>query len=346
MGNKTFNRLDEVGFLQAPEYKFLKEDKNLGDNIILLGYGGSYSYGTNVPESDKDVRGIALNTVDSLIGLHGSEQRIDDETDTTVYTFDKAVTLLANCNPNMVEMLGLREEHYFVLTEIGRQLIENQDMFYSKRAINSFGGYATAQLRRLQNALAHDAYPQEEKNRHILGSLENAMATFNDRYQKTDGVFVRLNEKNELVTDMSLSGYPLVDARGMLSEMKAVIREYDKLNHRNRKKDDAHLNKHAMHLIRLLVTGTELLSTGKVVTYRENEHDLLMSIRNGKFQNKDHTFCSEFFDLVDMYEKQFKYAADNSVLPDKPDMNRLNDFVKDVNYQTVLKGYKTFPRNN
>ena len=340
MVKKTFNRLNEIDFLNTPEYKFLKEDKNLGENIILLGYGGSYSYGTNVPESDRDVRGIALNTVDSLIGMQGFEQKLDSETDTTVYAFNKAVNLLANCNPNMVEMLGLREEHYFVLTDIGCQLLENQDLFYSKKAVNSFGGYATAQLRRLQNALANDSYPQAEKNRHILGSLENAMATFNDRYQETDGVSVRLNEKNEIVVDMNLVGYPLIDARGMMSEMKAVIREYDKLNHRNKKKDDAHLNKHAMHLIRLLVTGTELLSTGKMVTYREREHDLLMSIRNGDFQNKDHTFCSEFFELVDWYEKQFKYAADNSVLPDKPDMKRLNEFVKEVNYKTILKGFR------
>ena len=51
-------------------------------------------------------------------------------------------------------------------------------------------------------------------------------------------------------------------------------------------------------------------------TYRDKEHNLLMDIRNGKFQNNDHTFKQEFFELVDDLEKKFLYASENTVLPD------------------------------
>lgn len=342
--------------LDKEEYGFLKEDPRLGDNIILLGYGGSHAYGTNVPTSDIDIRGIARNPLRTIIGTENFEQRENQATDTVIYSLNKVADLLANCNPNVIELLGLREEDYFRVDPIGRQLLANKDMFLSRKAQFSFGGYATAQLRRLQNALAHDAYPQAEKNRHILGSLKNAMATFNERYRETDGVNVRLDDKDELVVDMNLVGYPLADARGMISEMRSVIREYDKLNHRNTKKDDAHLNKHAMHLVRLLATGEELLRTGEIHTYREKEHDLLMSIRRGDYQYDDHTFRKEFFEIVDDYEKRFQYAAEHSPLPAKPNMKRIDEFVEQVNLDTVMwhvadlqsrkKTLKRQPRDN
>lgn len=325
--------------LSLPEYAFLKTEERLKDNIILLGLGGSHSYGTNIPTSDVDVRGIARNTKEDLLGMENFRQRTDNETDTTVYALNRAIPLLANCNPNMVEMLGLRKEDYFIIDPIGKKLIAEQNMFYSRKAQFSFGGYATAQLRRLQNALARDAYPKEEKQKHILGSLENTISGFNDRYAEQYGVTVAIKD-GELVTSMNLKNYPLRDTYAMFSEMKAVVREYDHLNHRNHKKDDAHLNKHAMHLVRLLYTGTELLETGIMHTYREKEHDLLMDIRNGKFQKDNHTFESFFFDLIDDLERKFKYAAEHSVLPAKPDMKRINEFVMEVNMDTVLRAKK------
>ena len=48
--------------IESEQYSFLRTNTHLGDNIILLGLGGSYSYGTNIPTSDLDVRGIALNS--------------------------------------------------------------------------------------------------------------------------------------------------------------------------------------------------------------------------------------------------------------------------------------------
>ena len=324
-----------TNFLNAPEYDFLRTDPNLGDNIILLGYGGSHAYGTNVPESDVDVRGIAQNRPSCILSMDSFEQREDPATDTVVYGLAKALNLLAGMNPNAIELLGLRKQDYFIVTETGQQLLDNKDMFFSKRAIHAFGGYATAQLRRLQNALAHDAYPDDVKQKHILSSIQNAMRTFADRYSDYHGINVRVDDEKGLVLDVQITGCPLKEAHAMISELYNVQRDYDKLNQRNRKKDDAHLNKHAMHLIRLLATGEELLRAGELHTYRDKEHDLLMSIRNGAYQKGDHMFTAEFFDLVDEYERKFRYAAENSVLPDNPDFKRINDFLMETNLKAI-----------
>ena len=54
-------------------------------------------------------------------------------------------------------------------------------------------------------------------------------------------------------------------------------------------------------------------------------------------QNNDHTFKQEFFELVDNLEKKFLYASENTVLPDKPDWEQIEDFVMRVNRETVLR---------
>ena len=329
-------RNEKEKLLDRPEYQFLRTHPDLKQGICLFGFSGSHAFGTNVADSDVDLRGIAYNTKESILGLREFEHVVDAETDTTVYAFNKVVTLFAECNPSTLDLLGLRPEDYFILDDTGQELLERQVMFYSKKAVLSFGGYANAQLRRLQNALAHDAYPETEKQKHIVGTLQTVIAGFCARYQDQYGINVYIKD-GQLLTDMEVKGYPLKQAHGMLSEMVSVIREYEKLNHRNRKKDDRHLNKHAMHLVRLYFTGTELLETGKMRTYRDKEHNLLMDIRNGKFQNNDHTFKQEFFELVDDLEKKFLYASENTVLPDKPDWEQIEDFVMRVNRETVLR---------
>lgn len=333
-----FNKL-----LDSKEYRFLRTNEHLGKNIIMLGVAGSYSYGTNNENSDIDIRGITLNRKSDLIGMTSFEQYVDDNTDTCIYSFNKIINLLLNCNPNTIELLGLKEEHYLYLNDIGKELINNKKLFLSKRAIQSFGGYASAQLRRLQNALARDSYPQEEKEKHIYNSVKNAMNTFNDRYQEfQEGslkIYIdksnRTDMKEEIFVDANLKHYPLRDYKNIWAEMNNIVKDYDRVGKRNNKKDDAHLNKHAMHLIRLFMMAIDILEKEEINTYRKNEHQLLLSIRNGEYQNNDGSFKNEFYEMISDYEKRLDYAAQNTSLPDKPDMQTIEEFVISVNERVV-----------
>lgn len=329
-----------MSLLDRPEYNFLQTDPHLGKNIIFLTYGGSYAYGTNVEGSDIDIRGCTLNSKADLLGMGNFEQVVDAETDTTVYAFNKLLTLLINCNPNTIELLGCKPEHYLVLTPIGRQLLDQRKMFLSRRAAISFGGYANQQLRRLENALAHDAYPAEVKERHIMGSCENTIFTFPERYRSFTPEQIRLSVADvegspQVVAGIHMEQVPLRTLTGMVSELVEITRNYDKIHHRNKKKDDAHLNKHAMHLVRPYLMCLDILEKEEIVTYREADHDLFMDIRNGRYQKEDHTFNSAFYDLLNGLEKRLDYAKEHTALPEIPDLTRIEAFQMEVNERVV-----------
>lgn len=330
--------------LKRPEYEFIQTNPHLGESMLFATFGGSHSYGTNVQGSDIDVRGCALNSVRDIIGRTNFEQVIDNATDTVIYSFNKLIGLLENCNPNTIEMLGCKPDTYVFYHPIGKMLVEKRKMFLSQKAVYSFGGYANQQLRRLQAALARDRFDQTEKEKQILSSCKSAMMTFNERYQDfEDGAIhlevdksIKEDLDTEIFVDVSLSHYPLRDYKNMWSDLNTIVKEYGKITQRNKRKDDLHLNKHAMHLIRLYLMCIDILEKGDIITYREKDLPLLLAIRNGEFQKEDSTFRSEFYEMLDEYERRMNYAKENTSLPQKPDYKAIENFVMETNL-TVLK---------
>lgn len=331
--------------LKTEEYDFLRTDKNLGRNIILLTLGGSYAYGMNTEKSDIDVRGIALNTKSDILLGTDFDQVADKETDTTVYSFNKMIQLLAANNPNVIEQFGCLPEHYLFLSEIGRELLDNRKMFLSKICIHSFGGYSSSQLRRLQNKSAR-LVGQTENEAYILRSIDNAQYEFKNRYYPCSDSDLKLyidkavqeGYDTEIFMDVNLKHYPLRDWAGMWNEMKSIVSSYSKFGKRNEKAvQHDKLGKHMAHLIRLYMMCIDILEKEEIITYRSDEHDLLMDIRNGKYLNKNRQPIPEFYDLLNEYEKRFDYAKRNTSLPDMPDYKKINDFKIYVN-ERIVKG--------
>ena len=338
---------DFMKMLESDEYAFLRTDEHLGKRMMLLGLSGSYGYGTNREDSDVDFRGAALQRPSDLLGLTEFEQYVDSRTDTVVYGFNKLVRLLLDCNPNSCEILGLPREKYMILSPLGAELLDNQSLFLSKRVIKSFGGYASAQLRRLQNAIARDALPQAQREKHILNSVLNAMDDFNRRNPRAASGGIRLyidkavtpEMESEIFVDADYRHLPLRDYNSVLDTLRCVVRDYDKIGHRNHKKDENHLNKHAMHLIRLLLTGIDILEKHVIVTCRQADLPLLMKIRSGGFLTADGTMSAEFYEILDMYERRFQEAARTTTLPDDPDPAKVGAFVERVNRCAVQEDY-------
>lgn len=335
--------MDFNGLLSTKEYEFLHTDPRLGNRIILLGVTGSYGYGTEREGSDIDFRGITLELPSDLIGFTEFEQFEDRETDTVIYGFNKIIRLLLSCNPNTIEILGIEPEKYVIRTDIGQELLDNRNMFLTKRAAESFGHYADAQLRRLQNAIARDSMSQPDREEHIIRSVKHALEDYNRRSGESDSGVTKLyiddavteGLEKEIFIDGEMKHFPLRKYNDMMNSMNIVIREYDKIGKRNRKKDDRHLNKHAMHLVRLFMMGIDILKYQTIRTRRpDDELELLKSIRDGYYM-KDSVLNEDFYKVVADYEKQFAEAEKVSTLPDSPDMNRVEEFVERINRRIV-----------
>ena len=335
--------MDLKALVNTEEYAFLHDHPRLGSRIMLLGLSGSYGYGTNREGSDIDFRGVTLNLPSDLIGLTSFDQYEDTGTDTVIYSFNKLIGLLLNCNPNTIEILGLDDEQYVIKTAVGQELLDHRQLFLSKRAAASFGHYADAQLRRLQNAIARDTLPQPSREEHILQSVKHAMDDFNrkqkEEYKNEARLYIDTAETEGLETEIFLDAdfhhYPLRRYNDMMNTLHTVVRDYDRIGKRNHKKDENHLNKHAMHLVRLFMMGIDILEKGEIRTHRpEKDLKLLISIRNGDYM-KEGILIPAFYEIVTDYERRFHEAEKSSILPDHPDMDAVGAFAMSINRRTV-----------
>lgn len=81
----------------------------------------------------------------------------------------------------------------------------------------------------------------------------------------------------------------------------------------------------------------DILEKGDIITYRENERPFLLEVRQGKFMKEDGTYDSSFYDFRQELEDRFNYAAKHTELPEKADMQKIEDFVYSVN-EKIIRG--------
>lgn len=138
-------------------------------------------------------------------------------------------------------------------------------------------------------------------------------------------------------------GKTLLNKRGMFLSQKAIgsfggyiNSQLYQLRKMNRK--DVWIieigNKLMMHAVRAYYMAFDILERGEIITYRENEHDLLMQLRSGKFSCSNGVL-PEFDELINQLENRFTYAKNNTVLPELPKMEWIEDFIVLVNKEIV-----------
>ena len=116
-----------------------------------------------------------------------------------------------------------------------------------------------------------------------------------------------------------------------LNEINAVKNDYDNSSRNEKAIEHNKLSKHMMHLIRLYMTGIDLMH-GELKTYRDGgDHELLMTIRRGEYLESDKkTPTEEFRKLLKDYQMKFDKAVEVSTIPDEPDMKKVNDLFMEM----------------
>lgn len=124
----------------------------LWDRTIFLTEHGSRAYGTNVAGSDTDYKGVAIPPLKYHFGyleqFHQAEFRAPHP-DLVIYDIKKFFKLAADCNPSIIEVLFTEKRNHMIVTPLGQILLDNRDLFISKKAKHTFSGYAVSQLKKL-----------------------------------------------------------------------------------------------------------------------------------------------------------------------------------------------------
>lgn len=100
---------------------------------------------------DIDLMSVYMAPPDHYVGINKTKEVVENfvgEWDVVNYEFKKFVGLLLKANPNVLSLLWLKENHYIEKHTYGKMLIENRDLFVSKKIYHSFTGYAYSQLKK------------------------------------------------------------------------------------------------------------------------------------------------------------------------------------------------------
>lgn len=120
---------------------------------IFTGYAGSLSYGTNLPTSDVDVRGIFCADPINIRTPFFPIREVDDgaEEDTKLYELSHFMKLCLACNPNIIEMLWVDESDIISRSPGYDLLRDNRAALLSSKIAFTTSGYAMAQLKRIKS---------------------------------------------------------------------------------------------------------------------------------------------------------------------------------------------------
>jgi len=205
--------------------------KTIEKNTIFLFTRGSQAYGTNNAESDEDIGGVCMPTKEVVYGLKKFEQKdnwVDEngeKQDKVIYNFNKAIDLMINNNPNMLDFIYAPERVVKYLNPAWSRVIDLREDFLCSKAKWTFQGYAVSQLNRIKT---HRAYllnpPKAKPNRADYDLPEKSIfpVTQCEVIAKISSKYVKASERDAFFTEM----VNLFDKEGALIFKKYIPEIY------------------------------------------------------------------------------------------------------------------------
>ena len=142
------------------------EQLNREGCIVFECISGSRAYGTDLPTSDTDIKGVFVMPEERFFGFGYVEQINDERNDVVYYELRRFVELLMKNNPNILEMLNSPDDCILQKNPLFDLL--TTDMFLSKLCKNSFAGYAMSQIKKAHGLNKKIVNPMSEVRKGIL----------------------------------------------------------------------------------------------------------------------------------------------------------------------------------
>lgn len=333
------------------------------ENMLVKHYAGSIAYGTNLPTSDVDFRGMFVADPINVRTPFFPIKEVNDQTeeDTVLYELAQFMRLALDCNPNVIETLWVDRSSIVHTSPAYEILRDAAPKLLSSKIAFTTSGYALSQLKRIKghNKWINNPQQVEAPQQVDFVSLVHNFRTnkmlkinFRDFYQGCrlvpySGDTYGLYEAPGYNTFNLETGILNVEYKGDSHELgipAAIVKfnravyESAKETHtnywtwkknRNEKRSEleekfGYDTKHAMHLVRLLRMGREALTEGVIHVKRPDAPELL-SIRSGAWTYEE---VVEYAEEMDREVREVLYPK--SSLPKKPDIKLAAQLVLDV----------------
>lgn len=218
---------DSLKEQQAPDWVL--------ENCILLTRTGSHSYGTNTETSDLDYKGIVQPPIEYLLGINefnqfssGNGIKGVNDLDYTFMCLHKFVKEAITSAPNNIEMLFTRREDVLKLSPIGGVLLENRSLFLTKQIRNKMGGYARAQIRKLQTKKVNKSgrthlYEEFGYDTKFASHGVRLLSTAIEALETGTFSTYRPEKERNLILDVRNGIYSLEEVLDMIQELEVIM---------------------------------------------------------------------------------------------------------------------------
>jgi hypothetical protein len=134
--------------------------------ILFEAISGSRAYGTNLPHSDTDLKGVFILPEAEFYGLTYVPQVANDTNDEVFYELRRFVELLLKNNPTALELLGTPAD----CVVYRHPLFESfrAEDFLSQLCRQSFAEYAAAQIRKARGLNKKINHPEPPSRKSVL----------------------------------------------------------------------------------------------------------------------------------------------------------------------------------
>jgi len=293
---------------------------------------GSFLYGTNTENSDKDYAGVFVAEIDYYFGLKNIKEadmsikskdaynkNTSEAIDKKFYELKRFINLAKDNNPTIIEQLFIPRDKLIYHNTNGLKLLEHKKDFLHKGLYYRFLGYAYSQKKKMIIKL--DNYKDYEYVRDVIQNADPRDTLFHIRDKIKKFIFKDEHIKvGDIKIPMGILNKKALDILNKrfknLSNRTILIKKY------------GYDTKFASHLIRLVLEGIELLKTKNLI-FPLQQANYIKDIKKGKYGLDD--VLNDF----DKLEKQIKNVCENSDLPKYPDFNKLNKLSIDLIYHQL-----------
>lgn len=137
--------------------------KWLPNNIMYLARTGSKCYNCHTEDSDDDFKGVCFAPRSIYLGFNSEFKQAELSKDFVIFELKKFLKLTADCNPNMIELLWLRNEDQIFISPLMEIILNNKNLFLSKKIYYTMRGYAYSQIKRIKTHRSWLLNPVKEK---------------------------------------------------------------------------------------------------------------------------------------------------------------------------------------